>query len=272
MKMKKNTLLAGAALTAILLLLPVAAYPFYESVFCKMKNGPAFASKSIFTALDFNYSVHDQGSDKSDRWEFQPSLGYAFTDWMMLSFGCIFGKYGKHYLTRSKKAGSNESPSLMIDSVAFDLVFGMPEQQDVPIELGLDLFYRAPTERSEDFIGRNHYFGFTLIVGESFGKGHNATINFTYARDGEVDRTEWGTAVLFQLGQSGIAVFKIGLEFWGDFSAHSGILPGVYAIINQSLSIKTGVFVGLSQYTDDHKHDGNKEDDYSITLSMVKMW
>lgn len=247
-------------------------YSFYTAEYIRMKNSPAFTGKSIFNYLNFNYTVHDQGSDKSDSWEIIPGLGYSFTSWVLLDLRCVMGKYGAGYLSGEDKSKYPTGPSFMIDSVVLDLVFGMADSSKVPVGLGLDLFYRIPTDRSMDLLNRNHYFGFTFILSETFGTGHNATVNYTYARDGDKDVFEWTAGSFFLVAQSGGAVLKIGSELIGDFSGHSGILPGLYTIILDSISIKTGVFIGFSQYTKEHKHDGNKEDDLAISFSLSKKW
>lgn len=245
---------------------------FYQSSFIKMKNGPGFIKNNIFTSIKFSYFVNDQGDESSDFWELTPSIGYAFTEWMYLEFACVMGKYGSGVMTPSEALSSPDGTSMFIDSIILDLVFGVTQQESMPIEMGIDIFYRAPTYRSEDYLNRQHCFGFTFIMGESFGSGHNVTVNLTYAHDGNIDRGDWGTGGIFQVAQSGITIFKLGIEFWGDFDGHSAIVPGVYVIFNNSLSVKAGVFVGLSQYSKDYKYDGNKEEDYMLTLSMVKAW
>lgn len=268
MKILKITIISAALIT----LITCQAMAFYQEAFIKMKNGPGFQKNNIFTGINFNYFVHTQGAESSESWELTPSIGYAFTEWMFLGFGCVLGKYGSDVLSSSKAANNPNGTSLLIDSIILDLVFGVTKNEKVPVELGIDIFYRAPTYRSEDYLNRKHCFGFTFILGESFGSGHNLTLNITYAHDGDIDRGEWASGGIFQVAQSGNAIFKAGIEFWGDFDGHSAIVPGVYVVINSSLSIKAGVFVGLSQYTDEYKNDGNKEDDYMVSLSMAKMW
>jgi hypothetical protein len=251
---------------------PATASAFLSEEYLRMRNGPGYDANNIFSLLSFRYTTRDQGNEKYDSWELRPGLGYAFTEWAYIQMECVLGKYGQKYLNSSKKEKYPSGTSMMLDSVIFDVIFGVANSDKVPVGLGIDFFYRCPTERSADMIGREHSGGFALIISESYGAGHNSSINLSYERNGDKDIFQWAVGSAFQVAKSGMAAFKIGLEFIGDYTGHSAMIPGVYAIIDKSFSVKTGVFIGLSQYTEDHDHDGNKEDDLSFDFAIVKKW
>ncbi len=255
-----------------MLLWALQAPCFHGEDYFGTRNGPSFSGKNVFSFLSFTYGARDQGSDRSDYWEMRPGLGYAFTDWLYLGMDCALGGYGPAFLTSSKRASYPAGTSLLLESVGFDVIFAMTDSGKVPVELGIVFFYRCPTDRAVDMIGRDHRGGFTLVLSEGYGKGHNSTLNLSYWRDGRKDHFQWAAASAFQIAQSGAAAFKIGIELVGDYTGHVTMIPGANAVIAQSFAVKTGVSIGLSQYTREHRNDGNKEDDLALHLAVVKKW
>ena len=270
----KNKLTLSIFLAALFIAAwsPTPAWACLAENYLYMRNGPSFAAKNIFSLLGFDYSVRDQGSERSDSWELRPGLGYAFTEWAYIEVDCVLGKYGPSRLASSKREKHPSGSSMMLDSVIFDVIFGIADQGKVPVELGIDFFYRCPTERAGDMLNRDHSGGFALILGESYGSGHNTTVNLSYEHNRGKDIFQWAVGSSFQIAQTGAAAFKIGFEMIGDYSGHSALIPGVYTVLDKSFSIKTGVSIGFSQYTKEHRNDGNKEDDLRVAFAIVKKW
>ncbi|HOO73521.1 MAG TPA: hypothetical protein PK926_17310 [Spirochaetota bacterium] len=250
----------------------IPAHAFLGEDYFRVKNGPVFAGKNVFSFLGYKYTARNQGSDSWDYWEIRPGLGYAFAEWIYLGLDCVIGKYGPEFLADSKKDRYAGDSSILLDSVEFDVILAMTDSGKVPVQMGIDFFYRCPTDRAQDVLLRDHSGGFTFILAEAYGKGHNSTVNLSYWRAGEKDFFQWAVGSAFQLAQSGQAIFKLGVEIFGDFSGHSAIIPGISTVISDSFSIKAGVLVGFSQYTGEHRHDGLKEDDLSFELAIVKKW
>ncbi len=202
--------------------------------------------------LHYDYMVDDSDDPALDHWEFTPGLSYGITDRLMLDIHTHFAKFGRGHVVDARQAEFEPyGPSPFLEAMAVALQYRLTEGW--PVNVAVAGTWEIPFPRAEEVLGRTDgVWAGTLIVSYEFGAHGNACANLNYEREGDED--EWSGALgiknTISADPHGIAA---GIELMGDFNGHRwSLLPGLYAPISETITLKTGIELG--QEKDDEGH------------------
>jgi hypothetical protein len=242
----------------------------------------AKASEFVFH-LHYDYMVDDKNDPYADHWELTPGISYGIMDRLMFDFHCHFAKFGKSNLGEDYVEEHPSDPivdseagmSPFIEALAFTLQFRVTDENQLPVDIAIAPFYEIPTKRAEEYLGSEPVYGGALILGRNFGMHNNITANFMYEREGSENSWGWALGTKFTLSLVDEHAPAFGVEIIGDFDGHLGIMPGLYVSINQNTVLKSGVFIGMSQYRnkeDDPDFMEDKEEDLRANITIMTRW
>lgn len=187
----------------------------------------------------------DDGDDPSlDHWEFTLGLSYGIADRLMADVHTHFASFESGHVVEDRRAEFEPNgPSPFMEAVAIAMQYRLT--RGWPAELAVAGTWEIPFSRSEELLGsEDHVYVGTLIVSRELGEHGNLCANFNYEIEGDEDEWSWELGVKSPISADphGIAA---GLELMGDFDGNRwGVLPGVYAPIGETITLKSGIGIG----------------------------
>lgn len=205
--------------------------------------------------LHYDYMVDDSDNTDLDHWEFTPGLSYGITDRLMADIHTHFAKFGIGHIVEDRMAEFEPNgPSPFMEAVALTLQYRLT--QGWPVDVALAGTWEIPFSRAEELLGsEDHVYIGTLILSREFGEHGNMCANFTYEVEDDEDEWSWALGVKNPISADphGIAA---GVELMGDFEGNRwSVLPGVYAPISETITLKTGIELGQEKDEDDRWAD-----------------
>lgn len=205
--------------------------------------------------LHYDYMVDDSDDPTLDHWEFTPGLSYGITDRLMADIHTHFASFESGQVVEERQAEFEPNgPSPFMEAVAVGLQYRLT--QGWPVNVGLAGVWEIPFGRAEELLGsEDHVYVGTLILSREFGEHGNVCANFHYEIEGDEDEWSWALGVKNPLSADphGIAA---GGELMGDFEGTRwSVLPGVYAPISETITLKTGIEIGQEKNEEDHWAD-----------------
>jgi hypothetical protein len=194
--------------------------------------------------LHYDYMVDDSGNPNLDHWEFTPGLSYGITDRLMADIHTHFAGFGSGHVVEERRAefGTN-GPSPFMEAVAVALQYRLTDGW--PVDIAVAGTWEIPFSRAEELLGsEDHVYAGTVILNREFGTHGNVCANFSYEAEGKEDEWGWALGVKNPISADphGIAA---GVEVSGDFEGNRwGVLPGIYAPVNETITLKTGIKIG----------------------------
>ena len=201
--------------------------------------------------LHYDYMVDDADNPRLDHWEITPGLAFGITDRLMFDIHTHFAKFGTdHVVEERREEFGSEGPSPFMEAVALGLQYRLTEIG--PVNLALSGTWEIPFRRAKNLLGSDDpvWIG-TLILNHDFGSHGSICANFTYEAEGS--EYEWGWALGAKTPISpdphGVSA---GIELLGDFGGDRwSLLPGIYAPINEAVTMKMGIEIGREKDDED---------------------
>ena len=193
----------------------------------------------FFSGFDyFKPSYDDSGLDE---WEYTPTLLYGISDRLMLGVHT-------HLL-------HIQNESAFFEAFAFGLQYQITEPNAWLIDVGLNVEYEIPFQKSRDLIDGKQIVAGTLILSKELPGDINVTSNIHYAKEvkhGDDDELN------ISLAGKGYIVpswdwMEAGLELLGTVEDNPSfvIVPGVYMSLSEDVVFKTGASFGLNDHSED---------------------
>lgn len=231
----------------------------------------------------FDYMTDDRNDVQADHWEMTPGLSYGLLDRLMIDAHCHYAKFGNTHIDEEYAQNNPEDPVIksgagmpaFVEAAAFALQFRVTDYGQLPIDIAVSPFYEIPTNRAKKYLGSEQVYGGSLILGRNFGLHNNITANFSWEREGDENSWGWGLGIKFTLSMLDEHAPAFGVEVLGDYKGHTGIMPGIYAGINQNTVFKAGIFIGLSQYSgkkNDEDFMEDREEDFRTNITIMTRW
>lgn len=201
--------------------------------------------------LHYDYRVDDADNPRLDRWEITPGLAYGITDRLMFDMHTHFAKFGADHVVgaRQEEFGA-KGPSPFMEAVALGLQYRLTENW--PVNLALSGTWEIPFHRAKTLLGKgDHVWIGTMILNRDFGSHASICANFTYEAEGSDDAWGWALGAKTPISADPHGV-SAGIELMGDFGGDRwSVLPGIYAPINEAVTMKTGIEIGREKDDED---------------------
>jgi len=211
--------------------------------------------RSFVITNTFDYKFVDRHDSSKNEWRYTPGIEYGLTDRLLLS---LAGRLKDIHGTRP-----------YIDFGRVGLKTQLTPRKKFPVDIGFQMTYELPTDRSRKATGASDELVETLILSRNFDwRDLTLAANFIAkqfpAYGGEA---EWE----YQFNIRGHVVprwtwIETGLELTGDFDREKPdlqLIPSFYIFLPRETTLIAGLAVGLT----------GDEDDFVLRFILVKsLW
>ncbi len=193
----------------------------------------------FFGGFDYYKPSYDDSS--LDEWEITPTFIYGISD--RLTFGIH-----THLL-------HIDNQSAFFEAFAFGFQYQITEPDAWLVDVGLNVEYEIPFQKSRDLIDGKQILAGTLILSKELPGDINVTSNIHYEREvkfGDADELSVSLA-----GKGHIVPewdwMEAGIELLGTVEDNPSIVlvPGVYMSLSEAVIFKTGASFGLTEESED---------------------
>lgn len=191
--------------------------------------------------LHYDYIVENRDDADLDHWEFTPGWSYGVTDRLMSDVHFHYAGFGDGHLDAAALAARPSGIGPFIEAAALVLQYRVTD--GAPVNAAVSARFEMPSSRSRDLLGGREVVAGTLILSRDLGEHSNVTVNFTYGSERGDEIKSWAAGIKTPL-TSDPAGIAGGVEYLADFKGDYSVMPGLYAPLTDSTTLKTGLEFG----------------------------